>query len=389
MRNENLRRSPENHQIAKIHPNYNMNNKIIIYCISVAALLTVSCKNHTGQSGMEKSSENLTVKWDAESLRDISTIIEDVSYIPIETHSDGLFNSERITKLMIADEKILILERVGTGALLMFDMNGRFERRIGKRGQGPGEYTMIMAFTADDNYLYILDAPRKSVLIYDYSGNYIRELKTEKHPYDIAVLDNGDFLLAYHIQPKRMESAYRIEILDKDMNLKKELFPMNETDSEIGMDYYFVHSGDKITYQNYIQDTVVVFDAGNGNYNFIGFDFNNKVPEELRSGLDFGNRGYQFLGNNTAVTVGKYLVFTVSMRAYVLDTEQGYIYSNGKYPVFDMPQAGYKGKIATTVNGRYYRQAIKHDIWPKAPEKTHEYLLKDDENTALMLYKFK
>ena len=54
-----------------------------------------------------------------------------------------------------------------------------------------------------------------------------------------------------------------------------------------------------------------------------------------------------------------------------------------------MPQAGYKGKIATTVNGRYYRQAIKHDIWPKAPEKTHEYLLKDDENTALMLYKFK
>ena len=163
----------------------------------------------------------------SESLRDISTIIEDVSYIPIETHSDGLFNSERVTKLMIADEKILILERVGTGALLMFDMNGRFERRIGERGQGPGEYTMIMAFTADDNYLYILDAPRKSVLIYDYSGNYIRELNTRKHPYDIAVLDNGDFLLAYssHIQPKRMESAYRIEILDKDMNLKKELFP--------------------------------------------------------------------------------------------------------------------------------------------------------------------
>ena len=64
--------------------------------------------------------------------------------------------------------------------VLVFDADGTFLRRIGRRGEGPGELMSIRAFeVVDDGTFVILDSGRGVILRFDWTGQLLDEVRPQ------------------------------------------------------------------------------------------------------------------------------------------------------------------------------------------------------------------
>ena len=100
----------------------------------------------------------------------LSEIANDIKYIPLDNSFPiGITYTLRITKEHI----YLSIKEVG---IVQFDRNGKFVRKIGSRGKGPGEYWYGMNFTVDDltGNVYVLD--HGIVKVYSPSGIFLRDI---------------------------------------------------------------------------------------------------------------------------------------------------------------------------------------------------------------------
>ena len=73
----------------------------------------------------------------------------------------------------------LYLAMLGGDHVLVFDSDGTFLRRVGRRGEGPGELLDIRAFAVlDDGVFAVLDSGRGVILTFDWTGRLLREVRT-------------------------------------------------------------------------------------------------------------------------------------------------------------------------------------------------------------------
>lgn len=347
-----------------------------------------SCKRSPAEINADPK-ENTSVVWNEENAGQVSEIAEDIKYIMLEAHPDALFNSEAITKILFKNDKILVFEKRGANAVFMYDIHGKFERRIGTRGGGPAEYTMLMGFAADDHFIYLFDTRTKRVLSYDYSGNYIKTLKLPVYSEDAAILENGDFLWANLWYLNEDGAKYRIALTDDQLNVKQELFKINDSDSKLTLSYYFGVSENNITYQNYVQDTLIVFNKKTGDYKTIYFEFPNKVPYEMRAEAAKLKGNYQYLSHIPALLIGKYVTGVVTGRPFILNIATGKIYFNDKGGLFGVPMAEYKGYVVAPLTSRAYQYHLKNGTILPLSDEYHRFFMADDDNVGLILYKLK
>jgi len=75
-----------------------------------------------------------------------------------------------VNSIELYKDKLFILDG-GSQSLYVFNMDGKFVRRIGNRGNGNGEYLRLSDFSIDreHNILYIIDEAVKAVLKYELS----------------------------------------------------------------------------------------------------------------------------------------------------------------------------------------------------------------------------
>jgi len=116
--------------------------------------------------------------------------------IPLETKTESVFNFRNIK---IADNVIFI---EGRGSLYTFDRSGNFLNPIGRKGQGPGEYTGLydFFFNTDTPTVFIKDWVK--FLEYDFKGNFIRSVgipKSEDYGRFSKCSHVGDNLFISHI----------------------------------------------------------------------------------------------------------------------------------------------------------------------------------------------
>lgn len=356
--------------------------------ILLSLVVFAACKSPSEGLSVD-SKGNTSLIWDDTDAGLVSSLVEKIEYIPLESHPDALFNGEAITKIILKNDKIFVFEKRGANAVFMYDIHGKFERRIGNRGGGPEEYTMLMGFAADNQYIYLLDTRTKRVLLYDYTGNYVKTLKMPAYSVDMVALENGDFMLANLWYLDDNASKYRIIVTDDQLNVKQELFKTNESDSKLTLSYYFGISENAITYQNYVQDTLIVFNKKTENYKTLLFEFPNKVPYEMRADTDKLKGGYQYLSHIPALLIGKYVTGVVSGRPFVLDMPTGKIYFNDKGRLFGVPMAEYKGYVVSPVTGRAYQYHLKKGTIQPLSGEPHSFFMADEENVGLILYKLK
>ena len=121
--------------------------------------------------------------------------VDKIELIPLETNKDGLIG--RFTKGIVINDNVFIFD-VYFQSLLHFDISGKFERQISRKGGGPGEYLEIRDFCIDDSILYTLDYGR----IHSYkisTGKHVEtwtyDMKNGFNPSSIALYNKDNYYL--------------------------------------------------------------------------------------------------------------------------------------------------------------------------------------------------
>ena len=136
----------------------------------------------------------------------LSSITEKLIAIELELTDESLINSDRIKRILISDNEIIIAESYN---IYVFTKEGKFLRSIGSRGQGPGDYGLIMNLALDEkNKRLFVNSSASSpndiskILCYDLNGNYLKHLiiDQDKTPVmDINFINDKLFIITENI----------------------------------------------------------------------------------------------------------------------------------------------------------------------------------------------
>ncbi len=146
--------------------------KLHIAAICTSALLFAACgstRNDIPTPGVNK--EALT---EISSNDQFSHLIRQMQFIPLETSDDCLLGT--IRKVVEKDSLLYVLADVHDGAgkeLHCFTPDGKHLRKIGNRGDGPGEYKRLVAFDITGDTVLIFDDATSRIMCFDLLGNYL------------------------------------------------------------------------------------------------------------------------------------------------------------------------------------------------------------------------
>ncbi len=106
-----------------------------------------------------------------------SQIFEISKIIKLETSKRCMISS--ITSIKVDGNRIFAFDD-GRSAVFVFDQEGKFIKKVGEIGKGPGEMILPKGFTLDRTMkqIEILDSPGHKMIIYDYNGNYLKTNKS-------------------------------------------------------------------------------------------------------------------------------------------------------------------------------------------------------------------
>ena len=124
-----------------------------------------------------------------------SNVYKSVKIIPLQTNESCLIGE--IDKIQVVDHQILIMDGRIANSLYVFDREGRFIRKIGGVGQGPGEYISIDDFAIDreNKTVYIKDGRLPRIHKYDLlTGKFIQSISLQRNVLQI----NSDRALIHH-----------------------------------------------------------------------------------------------------------------------------------------------------------------------------------------------
>ena len=136
----------------------------------------------------------------------ISDWVESVRYVPLETSKESLISG--IEKSVIHGGFIYILDNLGK-AVLLFDLEGKFIRKIGRSGKGPNEYINPINFMLDEKKqeLYVLDDTSSKFFVYNLQGDFKREEKINFRMSKSKLLNDSTYVIStdvctnFHLAP--------------------------------------------------------------------------------------------------------------------------------------------------------------------------------------------
>lgn len=108
----------------------------------------------------------------------LSTIASDVKYIPLETTEDNLLDWEAASPMIDLVGKYLFV--CDGHHIYQFTPEGKYIRKIGKKGQGPGEFRKhILAVVYDEAKEHIIatDFLGRKAIVFSFEGKYLYDFE--------------------------------------------------------------------------------------------------------------------------------------------------------------------------------------------------------------------
>ena len=127
----------------------------------------------------------------------LSDIVKDVEYVKLEMQDNILVGD---IKQLKRTEKFVFIYSRNQRHVMMFDTSGKFIRKIGHVGQGPGEIANIHCFTVSDSLVFIYPFSRNgSLTVYDMRDNsFVKEFSLKWPVFFSWTIDvMGDCLVYY------------------------------------------------------------------------------------------------------------------------------------------------------------------------------------------------
>ena len=188
-----------------------------------------------------------------------SLFAQSIKYVSLETSPETFLHY--IKKIEINDSIIAVAD---SKKLLLIDHEGKFIRRIGRNGNGPGEYNMIFRFALLDDTLYISSSGKYGIIKYTLDGTFQEELKLDFQPYYFCSTPDKEFL-CYNRYEGTVETFDRnFKTIQKQVveyNVSKERWKWMMVDP-----IYLIHlysGNNNVLFTNYISDTIWNVSKGN------------------------------------------------------------------------------------------------------------------------------
>jgi len=109
----------------------------------------------------------------------------------LETTDESIFYD--IDKIELYNDRFYLLDRK-QDAILVFDRNGKFEKKLLRKGQGTDEYLSIEDFFIKDDLLYMLASANQKIFVYDNDFNLVKIFPIGIFATNITYLQNNIFI---------------------------------------------------------------------------------------------------------------------------------------------------------------------------------------------------
>lgn len=140
--------------------------------ILIGIVIFSSCKNNESHA-LDGKGELWSCTEFSDNPLILSTLAGSYRLLPLETNDVSLLGG--INKIVYQNSLIYLLDKRYTAKVFAFTANdGKFVRKFGKIGNGPGEYSNIDDFSIDNErrQIYIL-ADRNRLITYTLDGDYV------------------------------------------------------------------------------------------------------------------------------------------------------------------------------------------------------------------------
>jgi len=185
-------------------------------CINLLTLVLafVSCDER-------KLATNACISLDlSESVSDTLNILDRIcplEIVALETTEESLLGS--VGKLLEVNDKYYVLDYVNK-CVLVFDETGKFSHRVGRVGQGPGEYSALSDFIVDtkNGYIYLL-TNSSTIYAYDNGGDFLWKRKiSNSQLWYIGSSEEGYVCSTNHLTYTSGEDAFLLYRFDSDFH---------------------------------------------------------------------------------------------------------------------------------------------------------------------------
>ena len=172
------------------------------FFLSLWGLLLVCC----GSKPQQTASEQITIDFDApEPTRKIEKVV------PLETNSESLYG--RFFRVRTTDTRIFVQDMQ---QILVFDANGKYLSKVDRVGHGPQEYITISHFWPYKDELYVVAGRSEKILVYSFSGQYLRSIDVGFQEDAIAVMED------YIASQSTYNEAGTLVVTDRDGKIRYE-----------------------------------------------------------------------------------------------------------------------------------------------------------------------
>ena len=164
------------------------------------------------------------------SYKDVSLADTQCKVIPLKIEKEIVFDSGSdiigsIVVFKMVDDNFLIMDTIHSRQCYLFDGNGKLLKKIGRYGEGPGEYLYVLAACYSGGKIFLIDSTR--IIIYDKNGDLI---KTAKKPFRgicngaYAAPNGTAYVLSYNRYNSNKDTIYQI---NKNGDIIKSFSPMS------------------------------------------------------------------------------------------------------------------------------------------------------------------
>ena len=152
----------------------NMRSYLLLFLL----LSNISCGNSMQRDNEAKEEEEpvYTIRLEeclnTPKTMTLSEIADTVEYIELKAPS---------SKIIVAGDVKCSKDYlfVNSGTICQFTPEGNFIREIGKQGQGPGEFNMILGYSVNDEKKELIIVDSQKILFYSFDGVFLRSQKCD------------------------------------------------------------------------------------------------------------------------------------------------------------------------------------------------------------------
>jgi len=170
--------------------NIKMSSKYVLFnVLLLSGLSACSCSAQQKELSQIESKYTIDLDGKQEAYVPFSAYFKNAKSIILETNKDCLIGV--ISELQVFDGHIYILDAHIAKSLYVFDLEGRFIRKIGGLGRGPGEYVLLKDFTIDieNRFIYISDQGA-FVHKYQLDGTYVHSITVSKPRSNVSFIQS-------------------------------------------------------------------------------------------------------------------------------------------------------------------------------------------------------